>query len=131
MFDLLRRFFVLEFGNFYLGLGRLGRFGLRLRFVQAIGRIEGFALRNIGRFGHGQADAADEFHVDLAFGAATDVPPAITLKVKDDGHNHGGRDSSVKDQGIDEEAAKAEVVSRGERRVGGVGGHVIECGRGR
>jgi len=131
MFDLLRRLFVLELGNFYFGLGRLGRFRLRLRFVQAIGGVEGFALRNIGRFGHGQANAADEFHVDLAFGAATDVAPAITLKVKDDGHNHGGRDSNVKDQGIDEEAAQAEIVSGGKGRVGGVGVHVIGCGRGR
>ena len=131
MFDLLRRFFVLEFGNFYLGLGRLGRFWLRLRFVQAVGWIESSAFGDVGGFGHGQTDAADEFHIDLAFGAATDIAPAITLKVKDDGHNHGGRDSSVQDQGIDEEAAKTEIVSRGERRVGGVGGHVIACGRGR
>ena len=99
---------------------------MRLRFVEAVGWIEGFALRDIGWLGHGQANAANEFDVYFAFGAATDIAPAIALKMKDDGDEHGGRDRAMEEKRIDEEAAQTEIVGISEGRIGG-GGHVIGC----
>jgi hypothetical protein len=40
-----------------------------------------------------------------------------------DGRDYGNCDRGVQNQGINQEAAKTEIVCTGERRIGGVCGH--------
>ena len=103
---------------------------MRLSFVEAVRRVESFALGYVGRLGHRQPNAANKLDVDFAFAAAADVAPTIALKMENDGGDDGGRECAVQNERVDEETFETEIVGIEKGRIGG-DGHVIGCARGR